>query len=92
MTDAQKLADTFKLLSDGPRVRILQILPRRSLCVTELTSQLGISRLATSQHLRLLRNAGVVKPIKRGLFTYYLLDRKKVLLLRKAANKLLSVE
>jgi len=92
MTDAQKLADTFKLLSDGPRVRILQILRRRSLCVTELTSQLGISRPATSQHLRLLRNAGVVKPIKRGLFTYYLLDRKKVLLLRKAANELLSVE
>jgi DNA-binding transcriptional ArsR family regulator len=92
MTDAQKLADIFKLLSDRPRVRILQILRRRSLCVMELTSQLGISRPATSQHLRLLRNAGIVKTIKRGVFTYYLLDKKRVSLLRKAANELLNIE
>jgi DNA-binding transcriptional ArsR family regulator len=92
MTDADKLAEVFKLLSDGPRVRIIQLLRRRSLCVVELTSQLGISRPATSQHLRILRNAGIVKPVKRGVYTYYMLDDKKISVLRKVTNELLSIE
>ena len=92
MTNAENLAQIFKLLSVDARVRIVQLLRRRSLCVTKLTSQLGITRPATSQHLRLLRNAGVVKTLKRGLFVYYYLDRKRMSLLRKAANDLLRVE
>ncbi len=92
MADAEKLARIFRLLSADARVRIVQLLKRRSLCVTELTSQLGITRPATSQHLGLLRNAGIVKALKRGFFVYYYLDKKKMSLLSKAANELLSLE
>ena len=51
MADAEKLAKIFKLFSDKARVGIVQALKRRGMCVTELTSQLGITHSATSQHL-----------------------------------------
>ncbi|HUW19594.1 MAG TPA: metalloregulator ArsR/SmtB family transcription factor [Sedimentisphaerales bacterium] len=92
MADPEKLAQIFRLLSVDARVRIVQLLARRSYCVTELTSQLGITRPATSQHLRILRHAGLVKSQKRGFFVYYYLDRKKVALLRKAASELLKID
>ncbi len=51
MVNAEKLAGTFKLLSVEARIRIVKALKRRAMCVTELTSQLGITHSATSQHL-----------------------------------------
>ena len=52
MTKTETLAEIFKLLSVDARVRILQLLKQESLCVTELTSQLGItlpSHISASQ-------------------------------------------
>ena len=88
MADAGKLAGIFKLLSVEARIRIVQALKRRSLCVTELTSQLGISQEATSQHLRVLRDAGIVKYQKRGFHVYYSLDKQNVALMCKAVSAL----
>ena len=88
---AEKLAELFKLLSVDARVRIVQLLKRGALCVTELTSQLGISIAATSLHLRLLRGAGIVKRLKRGLFVYYHLDKKNLSDLSKAASELFKL-
>jgi DNA-binding transcriptional ArsR family regulator len=86
--NAKMLAELFKLLSVDARVRILQLLRRRAFCVTELTSQLGISIAATSVHLRLLRGAGIVHSIKRGLFVYYQLNKKKTTELGKSLGEL----
>jgi len=91
MIKAETLAKIFKLLSVHARVRILQLLKKRSLCVTELTSQLGITPQATSQHLRLLRNAGLVKTHKKGFFVYNLLDKNKMSLLKKVTGEFLSI-
>jgi DNA-binding transcriptional ArsR family regulator len=91
MTKAQALAQVFKLLSDDTRVRILQILKKRPLCVTELTSQLGITCSATSQHLRLLRQAGLLTTVKQGPYVYNLPDKKRMSLLKKAADELLDI-
>jgi ArsR family transcriptional regulator len=92
MTNAAKLAETFNLLSVEARVRILQLLKNNPHCVTELTSKLGISSPATSQHLRLLRNAGLVKTIKRGTFVYYLLEEKEIARIKKSTNELLKIK
>jgi DNA-binding transcriptional ArsR family regulator len=88
MVNAGKLAGIFKLLSVEARIRIVQALKRRALCVTELTSQLGISQEATSQHLRVLRDAGIVKFQKRGFHVYYSLDKQNVALMCKAVSAL----
>jgi len=88
MADAEKLARIFKLFSIEARIRIVQALKRRAMCVTELTSQLGISQEATSQHLRVLRDAGIVWFQKRGFHVYYSLDKQNMALIHKAVSAL----
>jgi len=88
MVNAEKLAGTFKLFSVEARIRIVQALKRRALCVTELTSQLGISQEATSQHLRVLRDAGIVKFQKRGFHVYYSLDKQNMAFMHKTVSAL----
>jgi DNA-binding transcriptional ArsR family regulator len=90
MADAEKLAEIFKLFSDKARVRIVQVLKRRAMCVTELTSQLGITHSATSQHLRVLRDARLVKFQKEGLHVYYHLDEQNIERLHKTIGKLFA--
>jgi len=88
MVDAEKLAGTFKLLSVEVRIRIVQVLKRRAMCVTELTSQLGITPSATSQHLRVLRDARLVKFQKRGFHVYYHLDVQNIDRMHKTISEL----
>jgi ArsR family transcriptional regulator, arsenate/arsenite/antimonite-responsive transcriptional repressor len=88
MVDAEKLAGIFKLFSVEARIRIVRALKRRAMCVTEITSQLGISQEATSQHLRVLRDAGIVWFQKRGFHIYYSLDKQNMALMHKAVNAL----
>jgi DNA-binding transcriptional ArsR family regulator len=91
MTNAARLARIFKVLSVDARVHIVQLLKRRSLCVTELTAPLGITQAATSQHLRVLKDAGIVKWQKRGFHVYYHLDKQKLAQLSKVVNGLLRL-
>ncbi len=86
MANAEKLARIFKLFSVEARIRIVQALKRRAMCVTELTSQLGISQEATSQHLRVLRDAGIVWFQKRGFHVFYSLDKQNMALIQKAVS------
>jgi DNA-binding transcriptional ArsR family regulator len=88
MTEVEKLAGIFKLFSVGARIRIVQALKNGGLCVTELASHLGISQEATSQHLRVLRDAKIVWFQKRGLHVYYSLDKKTVAFIQKAVSEL----
>jgi len=88
MVDAEKLAGTFKLLSVEARIRIVKALKRRAMCVTELTSQLGITHSATSQHLRALRDARLVKFQKRGFHVYYHLDGQNIERMHKTISEL----
>jgi len=88
MVDAEKLAGAFKLLSVEARICIVQVLKRRGMCVTELTSQLGITPSATSQHLRVLRDARLVKFQKRGFHVYYHLDAQNIARMHKAISEL----
>jgi DNA-binding transcriptional ArsR family regulator len=88
MVDAENLAGTFKLLSVEARIRIVKALKRRAMCVTELTSQLGITHSATSQHLRVLRDARLVKFQKRGFHVHYHLDVQKIARIHKMISGL----
>ena len=90
MVDAEKLAGTFTLLLGEARVRIVQALKRRGMYVNELTSQLGITPSATSQHLRVLRDAHLVTFQKRGFNVYYSLDEQNIERLHKAISELLE--
>lgn len=68
------LADTFKVLGDVTRVRILDVLSRRELCVGDLAGILGLTESAVSHQLRLLRNARLVRSRRAGQMVFYALD------------------
>jgi len=80
-----ELFDILKALGDETRYRLVKILLQHDFCVGALAKQLDMSESAVSQHLKLLRNAGIVKGEKRGYFTHYYIDRD---FLRSAAKEL----
>lgn len=53
------------------------LLSRRTLCVNALVDCFGISQLAVSQHLRVLREAGLVNAEKRGYSMHYWANKEK---------------
>jgi DNA-binding transcriptional ArsR family regulator len=52
---------TFEVLAEPTRRRILDMLRERPRLVGELTAELGLSQPGTSKHLRVLREAGLVR-------------------------------
>jgi ArsR family transcriptional regulator len=66
-------ARMFKALGDETRLQILGLLRLRELCVCELTALLPVSQPAVSQHLRRLKEAGLVREQRRSYWTYYAL-------------------
>lgn len=68
------LAETFKVLGDVTRVRILDALSRAELCVSDLASLLELSDSAVSHQLRLLRTARLVRQRRAGQMMFYTLD------------------
>jgi len=75
--DAELTARVFKALADPHRVRIVNLLVTAPgpLCVCDLTPQLGLSQPTVSFHLRKLVEAGLLLRERRGVWSYYRVDR-----------------
>jgi len=65
------LITVLKALSDETRFRLLDLLLAKNLCGRALARQLGISEAAVSQHLKILKRAGLVEGDKRGYWMHY---------------------
>jgi ArsR family transcriptional regulator, arsenate/arsenite/antimonite-responsive transcriptional repressor len=71
---ARGLAATLKAVADPARLRILSLLqsqPDGEACVCHLTGPLGLSQPTVSHHLRVLREAGLVRCERRGSWVHY---------------------
>lgn len=66
-----EMAETFKLLGDPTRLRIVHALSRGELCVCDMAAMLGIARSAVSNHLRLLRSMKLVTYRKEAKLAFY---------------------
>jgi ArsR family transcriptional regulator len=75
----EALADTFRVLGDPTRVRILDALSAGELCVCDIASLVGISDSAASHQLRLLRGMRLVRPRRAGRLVYYAVDDQHIL-------------
>ena len=64
----------YRLLGDEARLRLLRVLRRERLNVTELTGILGLAQSGVSRHLGLLKDAGLAAEEKDAGFTYYRLS------------------
>jgi ArsR family transcriptional regulator, lead/cadmium/zinc/bismuth-responsive transcriptional repressor len=72
------LAETFKVLGDTTRVRILDALARAEVPVCDLASLLGLTQSAVSHQLRLLRSMRLVKSRRDGRHIYYMADDQHI--------------
>src|SRR5438876_11657141 len=69
--DMREAASVYRLLGDEARLRLLRVLGRERLNVTELTGILGLAQSGVSRHLGLLKEAGLVAEERDGGFSYY---------------------
>jgi DNA-binding transcriptional ArsR family regulator len=77
----ETLAHRFKLLSEPTRLQILATICDRECSVQEICERTGLNQGNVSKHLRLLKDAGVVACRRVGIWRYYrVLDRELLIL------------
>ena len=69
--DFQTVADIFKQLCDGKRIRVFWLLCHCEECVINLASLVGMSSPALSHHLRQLKSSGLIVSRREGKEVYY---------------------
>jgi DNA-binding transcriptional ArsR family regulator len=73
-----KLSETFKVLGDPTRLKVLMALTKEELCVLDIAQILSASESAVSHQLRILRNLRLVKSRKDGKLVFYTLDDEHI--------------
>jgi DNA-binding transcriptional ArsR family regulator len=76
--ELQRVAETFQLLSDPTRARIIYALALEELCVCDVAAVAGLSVSAASHQLKRLRDRGVVDYRKEGRLAYYQLSDERL--------------
>jgi len=75
---AEELADTFRVLGNVTRLKVIALLREREMCVHELTEVLDVSQSAVSHQLGLLRRTRLVARRREGRHMSYRLDDEHV--------------
>jgi ArsR family transcriptional regulator len=75
--DVRPTTGLLKALADDTRLRIVALLSRGELCVCHIASALDISQPNASQHLTVLRNAGVVESRRKANWIYYRMNEEQ---------------
>ena len=90
MNRDRKLARICNVLSADSRLRIVQLLKGRVLCVGALSDRMDITQGAVSQHLRVLPDADLVVAEKRGCYMHYRLNTRTLSKWKDAIGRLLE--
>jgi ArsR family transcriptional regulator len=89
-------AALFSVLSDPTRLKLLRLLARQrephTLCVNALAYRLGVTQSAVSQHLRVLKSAGLVKGKRRGYRIHYFINQETLNQAQKQISGALELE
>lgn len=76
MLEIQKAASILKLLGDKTRLTMTKILDEQEVCVCEFVEIFQMSQPSISQHLRKLKDAGLVQENRRGQWIFYSINKK----------------
>jgi ArsR family transcriptional regulator len=90
MLEPRRLAAYFKALADPTRLRILELLAGQEMCVCELMAALSLSQPLVSHHLRVLRQAGVVRDDRCGRWICYRVTPEFVRLFRDFESRIVG--
>ena len=78
----------LKALADETRLRVIGLLAKRAYCVRALARKVGVSESAVSQHMKILKNAGLVTGVKWGYHMHYQVNREALRALNEAVSAL----
>ena len=91
----EEQAALFGSLADPTRLKLLTLLTEQhepgALCVNALAYRLGVAQSAVSQHLKVLKNAGMVKGEKRGYRVHYFVSKEGLESCLELAKAILDV-
>ena len=87
MTESQ-IVELFKALSVHSRMQIINLIKDKKLCVNAITSKLGISQSAVSQHLKVLKECDLVISDRYGSIVHYQLNKNRIMELKSAISKI----
>lgn len=82
----EELALLHKAMSVSTRLKILTLISDRPMCVNAITRSMDVSQPSVSQHLAVLKHAGLVSGEKRGYMVHYCIDRARLEGFRRAVN------
>ncbi|NOZ69687.1 MAG: winged helix-turn-helix transcriptional regulator [Deferribacteres bacterium] len=84
----KEAAALFKILSVDKRIEIIELLKKKPMSVNGLADKLGITQSAVSQHLRVLKAAGLVRDNRKGYWIYYSLNKDALERCRQRLNRI----
>ena len=84
----KEAAELFKILSADKRIEIIELLKGSDMNVNTLADSLGVTQSAVSQHLRILKAAGLVKDERKGYWIHYSLNRAALEKCRQRLNRI----
>jgi ArsR family transcriptional regulator len=91
-----ELVRFFKALGDETRLRLVALLAQqesgRAMCVGRLARELGVTASAVSQHLRVLKDLGLVRAERRGYRLHYFLDLERLAAYQDLVGEQLGAE
>ena len=87
-----EIVKIYKAFSVKSRLQILQLIKDKELCVNAITKKLNITQPAVSQHLLILKEAGLVKSDRYGSIIHYSIDINRLDDFKKSVKKHLGDE
>jgi DNA-binding transcriptional ArsR family regulator len=84
------LAQLYSAMADPSRVQILCALSSEASCVNDLSNSLELTQPATSRHLKILRNRGLVNAERDGRAIYYSLADPRIVEILRTTRDLLA--
>ena len=78
--EIEKAATILKLLGDKTRLTMIKMLDTHDYCVCEFVEIFKVSQPAISQHVRKLKDAGLVRETRRGQWIIYSLNKESDIL------------
>lgn len=84
----KEAAELFKILSVDKRIDIIERLKKEPMSVNSLAESLGITQSAVSQHLRILKAAGLVRDERKGYWIFYSLNHDALEQCRQRLNRI----
>jgi DNA-binding transcriptional ArsR family regulator len=95
-TGTEEQAALFSVLADPTRLKLLRLLSQQqepnALCVNALGHRLGVTQSAVSQHLKVLKSAGLVKGERRGYRVHYFIDQEVMKKAQQQISEALTID